>query len=199
MPACCAGCKPAAQLWTPSAFPTGCRRRRSLHENLHSNMATAVREQARTCTTPLSTLRNVAAGTTPLPRSLANIFREMRNDIGDAPTHGDLTHWARQGVLLLNPVLSVPEGRSHGHKALGWQALARQVLARVAQKPTAFLLGGQPAQKLADPLIGPEHLAIRSAHPSPLSARRGFFGSRPFSRVNDWLATRHETPIDWRG
>lgn len=67
VPACCAGCKPAAQLWTPSAFPTGCRRRRSLHENLHSNMATAVREQARTCTTPLSTLRNVAAGTTPLP------------------------------------------------------------------------------------------------------------------------------------
>ena len=142
---------------------------------------------------------SVPPGTKPLPRSLANIFREMQGDLGAAPAHGDLSHWARQGVLLLNPVLSVPEGVSHGHKALGWQKLTRQVLERVAQHPTAFILWGQPAQKLADPLIGPGHLVIRSAHPSPLSARRGFFGSRPFSRVNDWLTARGEAPIGWRG
>ncbi|MDR5651883.1 uracil-DNA glycosylase [Ruixingdingia sedimenti] len=140
---------------------------------------------------------SVPPGTRPLPRSLANIFRELEDDTGIARSNGDLTGWAKQGVLLLNPVLSVPEGESHGHRTLGWQRLAAQILARCAARPTAFLLWGKPAQTLALPLLGPEHLILTSAHPSPLSARRGFFGSGPFSRTNHWLAARGGKPVDW--
>ncbi len=130
--------------------------------------------------------------------SLANILRELAEDTGAPRTDGDLTSWARQGVLLLNTVLSVPVGSPDGHKALGWQRLAAEVLARTARRPTAFLLWGRPAQTVAAPhLTDPAHLIIRSPHPSPLSARRGFFGSRPFSQVNAWLRARGEPPIDW--
>ncbi|MGN0933692.1 uracil-DNA glycosylase [Falsigemmobacter intermedius] len=141
---------------------------------------------------------SVPPGTHPLPRSLANIFRELHDDLGVARLSGDLTPWVDQGVLLLNPVLSLPEGESFGHKSWGWQELARQVLARVAEKPTAFVLWGKPAQAFAAPLVvGGDHLIVTSAHPSPLSASRGFFGSRPFSQVNDWLTARGSPPIDW--
>lgn len=141
---------------------------------------------------------SVPPGTHPLPRSLANIYRELHDDLGIARLSGDLTPWVDQGVLLLNPVLSVPEGASFGHKSWGWQALARQILARVAARPTAFVLWGKPAQAFAEPLIqGGGHLIVASAHPSPLSASRGFFGSKPFSRVNDWLTARGAPPIDW--
>ncbi|MFY0618241.1 uracil-DNA glycosylase [Shimia sp.] len=145
---------------------------------------------------------SVAPDVRPLPRSLNNIYKEMVDDLGTAPQNGDLRFWADQGVLLLNTVLTVPTGEANGHKALGWQALAYQVLADVsARRATAFVLWGKQAQALAphitSPKDGGQHLMIETAHPSPLSARRGFFGSRPFSTINDWLALRGDTPINW--
>ncbi len=131
-----------------------------------------------------------------LPRSLANIFKELGSDIGKRPANGDLTPWADQGVLLLNSALSVPEGDAGGHAKLGWSTLATQVLDRLDPHPRAFLLWGRHAQKIASTLA-PHHLKIETTHPSPLSASRGFFGSRPFSRVNAWLTARGEAPIDW--
>ena len=134
----------------------------------------------------------------PLPRSLGNIFKEMRTDLGAAPEHADLRFWARQGVLLLNAVLTVPAGEANGHKALGWQKLTAQVLERLSDAPRVFLLWGRPAQAAAAKSVhGHHHLRIETAHPSPLSARRGFFGSRPFSRTNDWLRERGHSPINW--
>ncbi|SDE92617.1 uracil-DNA glycosylase [Limimaricola pyoseonensis] len=132
-----------------------------------------------------------------LPPSLRNIFAEMRDDIGCAPESGDLTHWAQQGVLLLNTALSVDPGQPGSHARWGWDRLVAQVLDRAARRPCAFLLWGNHAQKVARPFTGPEHLVIETAHPSPLAARRGFFGSRPFGRINDWLEARGEAPIDW--
>lgn len=133
----------------------------------------------------------------PLPRSLANIYREMQDDLGAAPPNADLRFWARQGVLLLNAVLTVPAGDANGHKALGWQRLTAQVLGRIADAPRAFLLWGKQAQAAAADIDGARHLKIETAHPSPLSARRGFFGSRPFSRVNAWLRAQGHSPINW--
>ena len=135
--------------------------------------------------------------TRPLPKSLANIFKELRADIGAAPVNADLRFWADQGVLLLNTVLTVPQGDPKGHDGLGWQALAAQVLDRLADRPRAYLLWGSTAQKVAATVDGTANLKIESPHPSPLSAHRGFFGSRPFSRTNDWLAAQGMAPIDW--
>ncbi|RDW12146.1 uracil-DNA glycosylase [Paracoccus thiocyanatus] len=135
---------------------------------------------------------------TALPRSLRNIHAEMRDDIGAAPANGDLGHWARQGVLLLNSSLSVPPGQAGAHAKWGWDKLARQaVILAQAERPLAFILWGAQAQKAMAGLPRPQDLLIESAHPSPLSARRGFFGSRPFSRMNAWLTARGEPPIDW--
>lgn len=134
---------------------------------------------------------------TALPKSLRNIFREMTDDIGRAPASGDLTPWADQGVLLLNTSLSVPAGDAGGHAKLGWQRLTEQVLARLSDRPRAFLLWGNHAHSLRRHVSGEGHLFIETAHPSPLSAYRGFFGSRPFSRINDWLTARGESPIHW--
>lgn len=133
----------------------------------------------------------------PLPRSLGNIYKEMQADLGGAPTTADLRPWARQGVLLLNTCLSVPAGEANGHKALGWQELVHQVLDLTSHRPTAYVLWGNQAQALDRHIRPGDHLVLRSAHPSPLSARRGFFGSRPFSTINQWLAARGETPISW--
>jgi uracil-DNA glycosylase len=133
---------------------------------------------------------------TALPRSLKNIYRELEDDIGRSPVTGDLTSWADQGVLLLNTALSVPEGDAGGHAKLGWSRLAEQVVARLDDRPRAFLLWGKHAQKLGANLSD-HHLRIETAHPSPLSASRGFFGSRPFSRVNAWLAANGRPPIHW--
>lgn len=129
--------------------------------------------------------------------SLRNILAELRDDLGITRSHGDLTEWAAQGVLLLNTALTVPLGEANGHRGWGWESLTAQVLARVARSPTAFLLWGAPAQRVARPHIGPQHLVIESSHPSPLSAHRGFLGSRPFSRTNDWLTAQGRPPIDW--
>jgi uracil-DNA glycosylase len=135
----------------------------------------------------------------PLPRSLSNIFKEMQDDLGACPVNGDLSHWARSGVLLLNTSLSVPAGQAGGHAAVGWQRLAEQVLGEASRRPCAFVLWGAHAQALATHVRPGDHLILRSPHPSPLSARRGFFGSRPFSRINDWLAAHGHPPIDWVG
>lgn len=135
----------------------------------------------------------------PLPRSLQNIFKELREDLGAFPGSGDLRFWARQGVLLLNAALTVPAGEAGGHGGLGWQRLAEEVLDAVSGRPTAFVFWGARAQAMAGHVRAGDHLLISSAHPSPLSARRGFFGSRPFGRVNGWLAARDEAPIDWVG
>lgn len=138
--------------------------------------------------------------TTPLPRSLNNIFKELQTDVQATPVTGDLSAWARQGVLLLNTALSVLPGQAGVHAKWGWDKLARQAVAE-AQKhgPIAFILWGAHAQKAVAGLPRPQDLVIATAHPSPLSARRGFFGSRPFSQVNDWLAAQGKTPINWAG
>lgn len=137
---------------------------------------------------------------TALPRSLANIYREMDEDLGARPRNGDLSHWAQQGVLLLNTALSVPPGQAGAHAKWGWDRLARQVIRKAHdRRPLAFILWGAHAQKAVAGIPDPKDLVIATAHPSPLSARRGFFGSRPFSRVNDWLSARGEAPIDWTG
>ncbi len=133
----------------------------------------------------------------PLPRSLSNIFKEMQDDLGAAPETGDLRGWGREGVLLLNTSLTVPEGAAGGHARLGWTQMAREVLQELSQSPRAFVLWGGHAKAFRPFISGPDHLIVESAHPSPLSARRGFFGSRPFSRVNDWLRARGEREINW--
>ena len=130
--------------------------------------------------------------------SLRNILAELAADTGQTRADGDLTGWARQGVLLLNTVLTVPPGQANGHKGWGWETLAAQVLAATAADgPRAFVLWGAPAQRLAARLPRPGHLFVESPHPSPLSAHRGFFGSRPFSAVNAWLKTQDQPPVDW--
>ena len=132
--------------------------------------------------------------------SLGNIFKELQDDLGVMRTRTELDDWARQGVLLLNTALSVPEGRPKAHAKIGWDRLVADVLARLDASPRAALLWGGPAQAVAARgLQNPDHLRIESAHPSPLSAWRGFFGSRPFSRVNDWLTARGQAPIRWAG
>lgn len=141
-------------------------------------------------------------GPPPLPRSLVNIYKERAADLGaPAPTDGDLTRWAQQGVLLLNTALTVREGASKAgsHLSLGWAKVTDAIIAAVSrQRPHAvFLLWGAPAQAKRPLIDEGRHLVIASAHPSPLSARRGFFGSKPFSRANAWLAAQGEAPVTW--
>ncbi|SDD80959.1 uracil-DNA glycosylase [Paracoccus isoporae] len=137
---------------------------------------------------------------TALPRSLRNIFKEMEDDLHATPGCGDLSHWARQGVLLLNSSLSVLPGQAGSHAGWGWDRLAREAVAEAQRHGRlAFILWGNHAQKALAGLPRDDDLLIASAHPSPLSARRGFFGSQPFSRVNDWLRARGEAEIDWIG
>lgn len=135
----------------------------------------------------------------PLPRSLANIYTELESDLGipRAP-HGDLTAWAQQGVLLLNRVLTVGVGAPASHRGKGWERVTEQAIrALVARdQPLVAVLWGRQAQDL-QPLLG-DTPVVASAHPSPLSASRGFFGSRPFSRVDEHLVAQGSTPVDWR-
>ena len=135
----------------------------------------------------------------PVPRSLANIYRELNDDLGIAPVaHGDLTSWSEHGVLLLNRVLTVRPGDAGSHRRKGWEAVTdRAIEALVArEKPLVAVLWGKDAQKLK-PLLGSTP-TVESVHPSPLSASRGFFGSKPFSRVNELLTKQGAEPVDWR-
>ncbi len=135
-----------------------------------------------------------------IPPSLVNIYKEMQSDLGIAPArHGFLEHWARQGVLLLNSVLTVEEGRAAAHQGRGWERFTDAVIRAVNEQGTdvVFILWGSYAQKKAAFVDSSRHLVLKSPHPSPLSAHNGFFGSRPFSKANDFLASRGKTPIDW--
>lgn len=133
-----------------------------------------------------------------LPPSLRNIYRELEEDLGvTPPAHGFLESWARQGVLLLNTVLTVRAHEANSHRRRGWERLTDRIIRTVADnRHVVFMLWGNPAQKKSE-LIGQEHLIIQSAHPSPLSARRGFFGSRPFSKANTWLQSNGLDPVNW--
>ena len=167
--------------------------------------------------TPLSKVRVVILGQDPyhdvgqahglcfsvqpgvkLPPSLRNIYKELESDLGHEPaSHGCLTSWAEQGVLLLNTVLTVRAHEANSHQKKGWETFTDSVLKIVNEQPSVvFVLWGKPAQKKRS-LIDDRHLVIESAHPSPLSARRGFFGSRPFSLINERLQASGQPAITW--
>jgi uracil-DNA glycosylase len=140
----------------------------------------------------------VAPEVRPLPGSLENIFRELHTDIGAArPSNGDLTPWTRQGVLLLNRALTTAPRRPGAHRGKGWEQVTEQAIRALAERgrPLVSILWGRDARNVR-PLLG-RLPAIESAHPSPMSADRGFFGSRPFSRTNDLLARQGAQPVDW--
>ncbi|HCA85682.1 MAG TPA: uracil-DNA glycosylase [Streptomyces sp.] len=135
----------------------------------------------------------------PLPKSLVNIYKELEADLGIPPApHGDLTHWFEQGVLLLNRVLTVRPGAPASHRGKGWEEVTTRAVEALAARggPLVALLWGRDAQSAESLLPGVP--VVKSAHPSPLSAYNGFFGSRPFSRVNEALEAQGAAPIDWR-
>ena len=137
----------------------------------------------------------------PLPPSLKNIYKELQEDIGgELPTEGDLSHWAKQGVLLLNTVLTVEEGNANSHKGMGWERLTNRLIESLnkLKHPVIFILWGKPAQDKEKLITNPNHVLLKAPHPSPLSAYRGFFGSKPFSRVNDILMQQGQSPIRWK-
>lgn len=141
---------------------------------------------------------SVRPGVRP-PPSLANVFRELREELGcPPPASGSLVPWAERGVLLLNAVLTVREGEPNSHRGKGWERFTDAVIRAVAarEEPVAFVLWGAPAGKKAA-LVGEPHFVHRSAHPSPLSATRGFFGSRPFTAVNRALEAAGRAPVEW--
>ena len=136
----------------------------------------------------------------PLPPSLVNIYRELKSDMGiDNGSHGDLSPWARQGVLLLNSVLTVERGLAGSHRDRGWEKLTDRVVEFLneQEQPLVFMLWGSYAQKKAD-FVSPErHCILKAPHPSPLSAHRGFFNCRHFSKANEFLIKNKREPIDW--
>ncbi len=148
---------------------------------------------------PVGLSFSVAPDTRPLPRSLVNIFTELTADLGcPPPNSGDLRPWSEQGVMLLNRVLTVRPGTPASHRGRGWEQVTEQAIGALARRggPLAAVLWGRDAQSLK-PLLAPVPW-VESAHPSPLSARRGFFGSKPFSRVNALLEKQGGAPVDWR-
>ncbi|WP_240376278.1 uracil-DNA glycosylase [Bacillus piscicola] len=136
-----------------------------------------------------------------IPPSLQNIYKELQADL-DVPTpeHGCLTSWAEEGVLLLNTVLTVRAGEAHSHKGIGWEYFTNEVIRQVNEKkdPVVFILWGKHAQAKEQFVTASHHFIIKSPHPSPFSAHKGFFGSRPFSRTNAFLKTIGRPPVDWR-
>jgi uracil-DNA glycosylase len=141
---------------------------------------------------------SVSAEVSPIPRSLQNIYQELEADLGLAqPSNGDLSPWAERGVMLLNRVLTVSPGAAGSHRGKGWEVITAQAISALSARggPLVAILWGRDAGAL-EPILG--HVpCIKSAHPSPLSARGGFFGSRPFSRANDLLRQQGADPIDW--
>ena len=136
-----------------------------------------------------------------LPPSLINIYKELQSDLGIIPSKdGDLTSWAKQGVLLLNATLTVEKDKANSHSKIGWQPLTDYIIKKLNTKtdPIVFILWGNFARSKKVFITNPKHLIIESAHPSPLSASNGFFGSHPFSRTNDFLIKNNIKPIDWK-
>jgi uracil-DNA glycosylase len=142
---------------------------------------------------------SVAPDVRPIPKSLINIYKEYADDLGHPlPSNGDLTPWADQGILLLNRALTVQPGKSNSHQGKGWEDVTEQAIKALAARsePMVAILWGRNARNLR-PMLG-EVPCIESAHPSPLSAHNGFFGSRPFSRANQLLADQGAAPVDWK-
>ncbi len=136
-----------------------------------------------------------------VPPSLVNIYKELQDDLGCfIPEHGHLTKWASQGVLLLNTVLTVRAHEANSHRGIGWETFTDAVISALDKedRPIVFLLWGAPAQKKKQMLHNPKHLILEAPHPSPLSAYRGFFGCRHFSKTNAFLESNGLTPIDWQ-
>jgi uracil-DNA glycosylase len=135
----------------------------------------------------------------PIPKSLVNIFQELDDDLGIKNQNGNLQNWARQGVLLLNSVLTVERGQPNSHQGRGWETFTDKVISVVnaLERPVVFVLWGAYAQKKGAMIDASRHLVIRSAHPSPLSAYRGFLGSRPFSKINHFLQKHGQKEINW--
>lgn len=134
-----------------------------------------------------------------IPPSLVNIYKELHDDLGvDIPNHGDLTSWAKQGVLLLNNVLTVEEGKANSHAKKGWEIFTLNIVKALndREKPLVFILWGKNAIEKKK-YISDKHLVLTSPHPSPLSSYRGFFGSKPFSKTNDFLIENGVKPIEW--
>ena len=136
------------------------------------------------------------------PPSLKNIFKEYESDLGFIPNYsnGELTAWAKNGALMLNTVLTVRKGEPLSHKGLGWEKVTDRIISEINKKdsPVVFILWGRPAAKKAEIINNPKHLKLFSVHPSPLSAFGGFFGSKPFSKANDYLISNGISPIDWK-
>jgi uracil-DNA glycosylase len=148
---------------------------------------------------PVGLSFSVAPDVRPLPKSLVNIYRELSTDVGcDLPSNGDLSPWFERGVMLLNRVLTVAPGAPASHRGRGWEPVTEQAIAALVRRggPMAAVLWGRDAQSLK-PMLG-DVPWVESVHPSPLSASRGFFGSRPFSRVNALLDKQGGAPVDWR-
>ena len=137
-----------------------------------------------------------------VPPSLVNIYKELVTDVEGfvTPTHGNLTPWAEQGVLLLNTVLTVQQGQAHSHAKLGWERFTDKIITEINQHNNGcvFILWGAHAQKKGRNIDGRKHLILNGPHPSPLSAYRGFFGCQHFSKANDWLVNQGKSAIDWR-
>lgn len=140
--------------------------------------------------------------TEKVPPSLRNIFKELQQDINGfkIPSHGDISVWAEQGVLLLNTVLTVEQGMAHSHAKLGWEIFTDHVITEINERNPhcVFILWGNHAQKKGKNINADKHLVLKGVHPSPLSASRGFFGCQHFSKTNTWLQEQGMTPIDWR-
>jgi len=136
----------------------------------------------------------------PIPKSLINIYKELEDDLGIVNTNGNLQSWADQGVLLLNSVLTVEAGKANSHQGQGWEQLTDRIIEVLNEQtsPIAFVLWGAYAQKKGSIVDKPQHLVLRSPHPSPLSAYRGFFGSKPFSKINEFLIENAKEPINWK-
>jgi uracil-DNA glycosylase len=134
-----------------------------------------------------------------LPKSLANIFKELMSDLGIKNSNGDLRAWSKQGVFLLNTILTVEDGKAMSHKNMGWEVFTRTIIETLNKdnNPKVFLLWGNQAQKFSQLISNSRHLIISSSHPSPLSAYNGFFGSKPFSKINKFLISNNLSAIKW--
>jgi len=136
----------------------------------------------------------------PIPKSLLNIYKELEADLGIVNSNGNLQSWADQGVLLLNSVLTVEAGKANSHQGQGWEQLTDRIIEVLNEQtsPIVFVLWGAYAQKKGSIVNNPQHLVLRSPHPSPLSSYRGFFGSKPFSKINNFLIENGKEPINWK-